>query len=54
MRPGLRRAVILSVDVHYDDRADEARAAGIAFIQWTDAKPEHSFTRSHRGVAPYQ
>lgn len=44
--------MILAVDVDY--RTDKAVAAGVAFADWEDSTPTHTFTTETNQVAAYQ
>lgn len=45
--------MILATDVHYDDVADRAVAAGLLFEAWTDPRPMRALVRRSAGLAPY-
>lgn len=45
--------MILALDVHYDEPADRAVAAGIAFDDWAAATSTGRFVTRVEGVAPY-
>lgn len=44
---------ILATDVHYNDEAQTAVAAGVLFGAWTDDKPARTLTSEVPGIAPY-
>ena len=45
--------MILALDVHYDEPADRAVAAGVAFDDWRAAAASATFVTPVAGVAPY-
>lgn len=46
--------MIVATDVQYDEAAGGARAAAMAFDDWTDAEPRRTRTRDVPGLAPYE
>lgn len=45
--------MIVATDVQYDDKLDQALAAGVAFKHWPDPEPAHEWTVSVSGLADY-
>lgn len=46
-------AMILAVDVAYDDAASSANAAGIVFTTWLAERPDGQFAHRTEGLEPY-
>ncbi len=46
--------MIVATDVQYDEEADCACAAAVAFDDWADAEPGRSWSLDVEGLAPYE